>query len=208
MLAAAFPEVGIGLLGVSLAFGLTVLTMAFAIGHLSGCHRNPAVSAGLWAGGRFSASQLLPYIVSQVLGAVVAGGVLFLIASGKPGFEASAGFASNGFGEHSPGGYSLTAALITEVVMTMMFLVIILGATDKRAPQGFAPIAIGLGLTLIHLISIPVTNTSVNPARSTGVAVFAGGWALQQLWLFWVAPIVGGALGAVVYRFIGSSKNG
>lgn len=208
MLAAAFPEVGIGLLGVSLAFGLTVLTMAFAIGHLSGCHRNPAVSVGLWAGGRFSASQLLPYIVSQVLGAVVAGGVLFLIASGKPGFEASAGFASNGFGEHSPGGYSLTAALITEVVMTMMFLVIILGATDKRAPQGFAPIAIGLGLTLIHLISIPVTNTSVNPARSTGVAVFAGGWALQQLWLFWVAPIVGGALGAVVYRFIGSSKNG
>jgi len=208
VLAAAFPEVGIGLLGVSLAFGLTVLTMAFAIGHLSGCHRNPAVSAGLWAGGRFSASQLLPYIVSQVLGAVVAGGVLFLIASGKPGFEASAGFASNGFGEHSPGGYSLTAALITEVVMTMMFLVIILGATDKRAPQGFAPIAIGLGLTLIHLISIPVTNTSVNPARSTGVAVFAGGWALQQLWLFWVAPIVGGALGAVVYRFIGSSKNG
>lgn len=207
VLAAAFPEVGIGLHGVSLAFGLTVLTMAYAIGHISGCHLNPAVSVGLWAGGRFPASQLLPYIISQVLGGLVAGGVLYLIASGKPGFDVTAGFASNGFGEHSPGGYSMTSALVTEVVMTMMFLVIILGATDKRAPQGFAPIAIGLGLTLIHLISIPVTNTSVNPARSTAVAVFAGGWAVQQLWLFWVAPLVGGALGAVVYRFIGSSKD-
>ena len=207
VLAAAFPEVGIGLHGVSLAFGLTVLTMAYAIGHISGCHLNPAVSVGLWAGGRFPASQLLPYIISQVLGGLVAGGVLYLIASGKPGFDVTAGFASNGFGEHSPGGYSMTSALVTEVVMTMMFLVIILGATDKRAPRGFAPIAIGLGLTLIHLISIPVTNTSVNPARSTAVAVFAGGWAVQQLWLFWVAPLVGGALGAVVYRFIGSSKD-
>lgn len=207
VLAAAFPEVGIGLHGVSLAFGLTVLTMAYAIGHISGCHLNPAVSVGLCVGGRFPASQLLPYIISQVLGGLVAGGVLFLIASGKPGFDVTAGFASNGFGEHSPGGYSMTSALVTEVVMTMMFLVIILGATDKRAPQGFAPIAIGLGLTLIHLISIPVTNTSVNPARSTGVAVFAGGWAVQQLWLFWVAPLVGGALGAVVYKFIGSSKD-
>ena len=207
VLAAAFPEVGIGLHGVSLAFGLTVLTMAYAIGHISGCHLNPAVSVGLWAGGRFPASQLLPYIISQVLGGLVAGGVLYLIASGKPGFDVTAGFASNGFGEHSPGGYSMTSALVTEVVMTMMVLVIILGATDKRAPQGFAPIAIGLGLTLIHLISIPVTNTSVNPARSTGVAVFAGGWAIQQLWLFWVAPLIGGALGAVVYKFIGSSKD-
>lgn len=207
VLAAAFPEVGIGLHGVSLAFGLTVLTMAYAIGHISGCHLNPAVSVWLWAGGRFPASQLLPYIISQVLGGLVAGGVLYLIASGKPGFDVTAGFASNGFGEHSPGGYSMTSALVTEVVMTMMFLVIILGATDKRAPQGFAPIAIGLGLTLIHLISIPVTNTSVNPARSTGVAIFAGGWAIQQLWLFWVAPLIGGALGAVVYKFIGSSKD-
>jgi aquaporin Z len=178
VLAAAFPELGIGLLGVSLAFGLTVLTMAFAIGHISGCHLNPAVSIGLWVGGRFPVGQLLPYIVSQVLGGIVAGGVLYLIASGKAGFDVSAGFASNGYGEHSPGGYSLQAALITEVVMTMMFLVIILGATDKRAPQGFAPIAIGLALTLIHLISIPVTNTSVNPARSTGVAVFVGDWAV------------------------------
>jgi aquaporin Z len=203
VLAAAFPELGIGLLGVSLAFGLTVLTMAFAIGHISGCHLNPAVSIGLWIGGRFPAGQLLPYIVSQVLGGIVAGGVLYLIASGKAGFDVSAGFASNGYGEHSPGGYSLQAALIIEVVMTMMFLVIILGATDKRAPQGFAPIAIGLALTLIHLISIPVTNTSVNPARSTGVAVFVGDWAVSQLWLFWVAPILGGMLGAVVYRFIG-----
>jgi aquaporin Z len=207
VLAAAFPNVGIGLLGVALAFGLTVLTMAFAIGHISGCHLNPAVSVGLWAGGRFPAKQLLPYIVAQVLGAIVAGGVLYLIASGKVGFNVMAGFASNGYGEHSPGGYSLLAALVTEVVMTMMFLIIILGATDKRAPQGFAPIAIGLGLTLIHLISIPVTNTSVNPARSTGVAVFVGDWAVAQLWLFWVAPIVGGILGAAIYRLIGSTKD-
>jgi aquaporin Z len=206
VLAAAFPNVGIGLLGVSLAFGLTVLTMAFAIGHISGCHLNPAVSVGLWAGGRFPANQLLPYIIAQVFGAIVAGAILYLIASGKAGFELAAGFASNGYGAHSPGGYSLLAALICEVVMTMMFLLVILGATDKRAPQGLAPIAIGLCLTLIHLISIPVTNTSVNPARSTGVALFAGGWALEQLWLFWLAPIVGGILGAVVYRFIGSSE--
>ena len=203
VLAAAFPEVGIGLLGVSLAFGLTVLTMAYAIGHISGCHLNPAVSVGLWAGGRFPAGKLAPYIVAQVLGAIAAGGVLYVIASGKAGFDVSAGFASNGYGAHSPGGYSLLAALVAEIVMTMMFLVIILGATDKRAPKGFAPIAIGLGLTLIHLISIPVTNTSVNPARSTGVALFVGDWAVAQLWLFWVAPIVGGILGAVVYRFIG-----
>ena len=207
VLAAAFPNVGIGLLGVSLAFGLTVLTMAFAIGHISGCHLNPAVSFGLWAGGRFPGRELPPYVVAQVLGAVVAGGVLYLIASGKPGFDLSAGFASNGYGTHSPGGYSLLAALITEVVMTMMFLVVILGATDGRAPQGFAPIAIGLCLTLIHLISIPVTNTSVNPARSTGVAVFVGDWAIAQLWLFWVAPIIGGMLGAAIYRFIGSEQN-
>ena len=207
VLAAAFPDVGIGLLGVSLAFGLTVMTMAFAIGHISGCHLNPAVSIGLWAGGRFPASQLLPYIVAQVLGALAAGGVLLVIASGRDGFEVSAGFASNGYGAFSPGGYSLVAALVTEVVMTMMFLVIILGATDKRAPQGFAPVAIGLGLTLIHLISIPVTNTSVNPARSTGVAAYVGGWAVEQLWLFWVAPIVGGVLGALLYRFIGAAKD-
>ena len=207
VLAAAFPNVGIGLLGVAMAFGLTVLTMAYAIGHISGCHLNPAVSVGLWAGGRFPANQLLPYIVSQVLGAVVAGGVLYIIASGKAGFDLSAGFASNGYGAHSPGGYSLLAALITEMVMTMMFLIIILGATDKRAPQGFAPIAIGLGLTLIHLISIPVTNTSVNPARSTGVALFVGDWAVAQLWLFWLAPLVGGLLGATVYRFIGGTEN-
>jgi aquaporin Z len=203
VLAAAFPHVGIGLLGVSLAFGLTVLTMAFAIGHISGCHLNPAISIGLWAGGRFPANQLLPYIIAQVLGAIIAGGVLYLIASGKDGFDLAAGFASNGYGAHSPGGYTLTAALITEVVMTMMFLFVIMGATDKRAPQGLAPIAIGLCLTLIHLISIPVTNTSVNPARSTGVAVFVGGWALEELWLFWVAPIIGGILGASIYRFIG-----
>lgn len=207
VLAAAFPDVGIGLLGVSFAFGLTVLTMAYAIGHISGCHLNPAVSIGLWAGGRFPAKQLLPYIIAQVLGAVVAGAVLYLIASGKAGFDVSAGLASNGYGEHSPGGYSLLAALVTEIVMTMMFLLIILGATDERAPQGFAPIAIGLGLTLIHLISIPVTNTSVNPARSTGVAVFVGDWAVSQLWLFWIAPIVGAFLGAAIYRFVGSQKD-
>jgi len=206
VLAAAFPEVGIGLLGVSFAFGLTVLTMAFAIGHISGCHLNPAISIGLYAGGRFPASQLAPYIIAQVLGAIAAGAVLFVIASGKEGFDLAAGFASNGYGTHSPGGYSMLAALVTEVVMTMMFLFVIMGATDDRAPAGFAPIAIGLCLTLIHLISIPVTNTSVNPARSTGVAVFAGDWALTQLWLFWLAPIVGGVLGAVIYRWLSSEK--
>jgi len=207
VLAAAFPNVGIGLLGVALAFGLTVLTMAFAIGHISGCHLNPAVSVGLWAGGRFPASKLTPYIVAQVLGAVAAGGVLFVIASGAPGFDVSKGFASNGYGAHSPGGYSLLAALVTEVVMTMFFLLVILGSTDKRGhPAGFAPIAIGFALTLIHLISIPVTNTSVNPARSTGVAVFVGDWAIGQLWLFWLAPIVGALLGAAVYRFIASEE--
>jgi len=203
VLAAAYPELGIGFVGVALAFGLTVLTMAFAVGHISGCHLNPAVSIGLWAGGRFPAGKLLPYIIAQVLGGIAAGAILYIIASGKAGFDASAGFASNGYGAHSPGGYSLTAALVTEIVMTMMFLIVILGATDKRAPQGLAPIAIGLCLTLIHLISIPVTNTSVNPARSTGVAVFAGDWAVAQLWLFWLAPIIGAILGALVYRFIG-----
>jgi len=204
VLAAGFPDVGIGLLGVSLAFGLTVLTMAYAIGHISGCHLNPAVSIGLWAGGRFPANQLVPYIIAQVIGGAFGAGVLYLIASGQVGFDVSAGFASNVYAEHSPGGYSMMAALIAEVVMTMMFLLVILGATDKRAPAGMAPIAIGLCLTLIHLISIPVTNTSVNPARSTGVALFAGGWALSQLWLFWLAPIVGAVLGATVYKFIGS----
>jgi aquaporin Z len=205
VLAAAFPDVGIGLLGVSLAFGLTVLTMAYAIGHISGCHLNPAVSIGLWASGRFPLSELLPYVLSQVLGGIAAGGTLYLIASGKAGFDVSAGFASNGYDEHSPGGYGLRAAALIEVIMTLMFLLVILGATDKRAPQGFAPIAIGLCLTLIHLVSIPVTNTSVNPARSTGVAVFVGDWATAQLWLFWVAPIAGALLGAAVYRFIGGS---
>lgn len=205
VLAAGFPNVGIGLHGVALAFGLTVLTMAFAIGHISGCHLNPAVSIGLFAGGRFPAKDLLPYIVAQVLGGVAGAAVLFLIASGKTGFDVAAGFASNGYGEHSPGGYSLLAGLVTEIVMTMMFLFIIMGATDKRAPKGFAPIAIGLGLTLVHLISIPITNTSVNPARSTGVAVFAGGWAISQLWLFWVAPIIGAIAGGAIYRFLGSS---
>lgn len=200
VLAAAFPDVGIGLLGVALAFGLTVLTMAYAIGHISGCHLNPAVSVGLVTGGRFPVGELLPYVVAQVLGAIVAAGVLYLIASGKAGFDISGGLASNGYGAHSPGGYSLMAALVTEIVMTFMFLIIILGATDKRAPAGFAPIAIGLGLTLIHLISIPVTNTSVNPARSTGPALFVGDWAIGQLWLFWVAPIVGAALAGLVYR--------
>ena len=202
VLAAAFPDVGIGLLGVSLAFGLTVLTMAFAIGHISGCHLNPAVSLGLLVGGRFPAAELVPYIIAQVLGGLAGGAVLFVIASGQAGFE-TAGFASNGFGEHSPGGYSLTSALVTEVVMTFMFLIIILGATDERAPAGLAPVAIGLGLTLIHLISIPVTNTSVNPARSTGVAVFEGGWAISQLWLFWIAPLVGAALAGLVYNWLG-----
>ena len=197
---------GIGLAGVSLAFGLTVLTMAYAIGHISGCHLNPAVSVGLWAGGRFPAGQLLPYIVAQVAGAIVAGGVLYLIASGKAGFDVTAGFASNGYAAHSPGGYSLQAALISEVVMTALFLVVILGATDARAPQGFAPIAIGLCLTLIHLISIPVTNTSVNPARSTGVALYVGDWAVAQLWAFWVAPVAGALLGAGLYRLVGGQR--
>ena len=207
VLAAGFPEVGIGLLGVSLAFGLTVLTMAYAIGHISGCHLNPAVSLGLYAGGRFPASELLPYIIAQVFGGIIAGGVLYVIASGQVGFDVVAsGFAANGFGEHSPGKYSLIAALVTEVVMTMMFLIVILGVTDKRAPAGFAPIAIGLCLTLIHLISIPVTNTSVNPARSTGVAVFVGDWATSQLWLFWIAPIVGAVLGAIAYKLIGGKE--
>jgi aquaporin Z len=207
VLAAAFPGVGIGLHGVSLAFGLTVLTMAFAIGHISGCHLNPAVSIGLWAGGRFPASKLAPYIIAQVLGGIVAGGVLYVIASGAPGFDVAKGFASNGYGAHSPGGYSLLAALVTEVVMTMFFLLVILGSTDKRAPAGFAPIAIGLALTLIHLISIPVTNTSVNPARSTAVALYVGDWAVGQLWLFWLAPIVGAVLGAVIYRAIQSDDS-
>ena len=200
VLAAQFGDVGIGLLGVSLAFGLTVLTMAYAIGHISGCHLNPAVSFGLWAGGRFPANELLPYIIAQVLGGLAAGGVLFLIASGQADFDVSAGFASNGFGEHSPGGYSMQAVIIAEVVMTMLFLIVIMGATDKRAPAGFAPIAIGLCLTLIHLITIPVSNTSVNPARSTGVALYVGDWAVSQLWLFWVAPIIGGIIGALIYK--------
>lgn len=203
VLAAAFPNVGIGLHGVSLAFGLTVLTMAFAIGHISGCHLNPAVSIGLWAGGRFPAGQLVPYILAQVAGSIAGAAVLYVIASGKPGFDVIAsGFASNGFGDHSPGQYSLTAAVVTEIVMTMFFLLIIMGATDKKAPAGLAPIAIGLALTLIHLISIPVTNTSVNPARSTGVALFVGNWAVSQLWVFWISPIVGAVLGAWSYRVI------
>ena len=203
VLAAGFPGLGIGFLGVALAFGLTLLTMAFAIGHISGCHINPAVSVGLWVGGRFPASELVPYVVAQVLGGITGAAILYVIATGAPGFEMG-GFASNGYGEHSPGGYSLTSALVTEVVMTFMFLIVILGATDKRAPAGLAPIAIGLSLTLIHLISIPVTNTSVNPARSTGVALFEGGWAISQLWLFWIAPIVGAALAGLVYNWLGS----
>ncbi len=206
VLAAAFPNVGIGLLGVSFAFGLTVLTMAYTLGHISGCHLNPAVSLGLVAGGRFKASELLPYIVAQVVGAVAGAGVLYLIASGKAGFELAGGLASNGYAEHSPGGYSLTAGFVTEVVMTFMFLIIILGSTDERAPKGFAPLAIGLGLTLIHLISIPVTNTSVNPARSTGPALFVGGWALSQLWLFWVAPMLGAVLAGGAYRWLSGPK--
>ena len=207
VLAAAFPEVGIGLHGVSLAFGLTVLTMAYAIGHVSGCHLNPAVSLGLVVAGRFSSKELGPYIIAQVLGGIAGAGVLFFIASGKADFSLAGGFASNGFGEHSPGGYSMGAAIVTEIVMTAMFLFIIVGATDGRAPAGFAPIAIGLGLTLIHLISIPVTNTSVNPARSTAVAVFKGGWALSQLWVFWVAPMVGAVIGAFAYKLVGSKKD-
>ncbi|MEM6756554.1 MAG: aquaporin Z [Planctomycetota bacterium] len=201
VLAAAFPDVGIGLLGVSLAFGLTVLTMAIAIGHISGCHLNPAVSLGLWAGGRFSAKQLAPYIVAQVLGAVAAAAVLYVIATGKPDADIG-GFACNGYGEHSPGGYGLLAALVTEIVMTAIFLFVIMGATDGRAPKGMAPVGIGLCLTLIHLVSIPVTNTSVNPARSTGVALFVGDWAVAQLWLFWIAPLIGGVIGAIVYRLV------
>jgi aquaporin Z len=206
VLAAAFPELGIGFVGVSLAFGLTVLTMAFAIGHISGCHLNPAISIGLWAGGRFPAKDVVPYIIAQVIGGIAAGGVLYLIASGKADFSTAGGFASNGYGEHSPGGYSMQSALIIEVVMTAFFLIVIMGSTDKRAPAGFAPIAIGLCLTLIHLISIPVTNTSVNPARSTGVALYVGDWATAQLWLFWVAPIIGGILGATIYKFIGKEQ--
>ncbi len=200
VLAAAFPGLGIGFVGVAFAFGLTVLTMAFAIGRISGCHLNPAVSLGLWAGGRFPASGLVPYIVSQVVGAIAAAGVLYVIASGRAGFDLATGFASNGYGDHSPGGYTLLACLVCEIAMTFMFLIIILGATDRRAPAGFAPIAIGLGLTLIHLISIPVTNTSVNPARSTGPALFVGGWALEQLWLFWLAPILGALLAGFIYK--------
>jgi len=207
VLAAAFPDVGIGLLGVSLAFGLTVLTMAYAIGHISGCHLNPAVSIGLYSGGRFSASELAPYITAQIMGGLAGAATLYLIASGQAGFDVTAGFASNGYGEHSPGGYSLTAALITEIVMTFMFLFIILGATDKRAPQGLAPIAIGFGLTLIHLISIPVTNTSVNPARSTAVALFQGDWAISQLWLFWLAPIIGAVLAGLIYRWFETEES-
>jgi aquaporin Z len=206
VIAAAFPQLGIGLLGVALAFGLTVLTMAYAIGHISGCHLNPAVSVGLWMGGRFPAKELLPYILAQVAGAVVAGGILFVIASGRDGFSLAGGFACNGYGMHSPAGYSLLAAFVCEVVMTAAFLFVIMGSTDSRAPAGLAPIAIGLCLTLIHLVSIPVTNTSVNPARSLGVAVYEGGWALQQLWLFWVAPIAGGILGALLYRGIACEK--
>ncbi len=202
VLAVAFPGLGIGFAGVALAFGLTVLTMAFAIGHISGCHLNPAISLGLVVGRRFSAGDLFAYVIAQVLGAIAAGGVLFVIASGKAGFSLANGFASNGYGVHSPGQYSLAACLVAEVVLTMFFLLIVMGATDRRAPQGFAPIAIGLGLTLIHLVGIPVTNLSVNPARSTGPAVFVGGWALAQLWLFWVAPLIGGALGGGIYRFL------
>ncbi len=209
VLAAGFPDVGIGLLGVALAFGLTVLTMAFAIDHISGCHLNPAVTVGLWAGGRFDTKDVAPYIIAQVIGGLIAGGILYVIATGQAGFDVvGSGFAANGYGEHSPGQYSMLAALVSEIVMTMMFLIVIMGATDKRAPQGFAPIAIGLCLTLIHLISIPVTNTSVNPARSTAVAMYVGDWAVSQLWLFWVAPIVGGVLGAVIYKnLLGKESN-
>ncbi len=206
VISAAFPGVGIGLLGVSFAFGLTVLTMAYAIGHISGCHLNPAVTVGLVVGGRHPSSQLLPYVVAQVLGAAAGAGVLYVIASGAAGFDVSAGFASNGYGEHSPGGYSMLAGFVAEAVLTFMFLMIILGATDARAPAGFAPIAIGLGLTLIHLISIPVTNTSVNPARSTGPALFVGGWAIQQLWLFWLAPLLGATAAGFAYRAVSAEK--
>ena len=206
VLAAAFPEVGIGLAGVSLAFGLTGLTMAYAIGHISGCHLNPAVTIGLWAGGRHPVGEVLPYVLAQVLGAIAGAFVLYMIASGKAGFDVAGGLASNGYGAHSPGAYSLQAGVLTEIVMTLMFLLIILGATDRRAPAGFAPIAIGLGLTLIHLISIPVTNTSVNPARSTGPALMVGGWAIAQLWLFWVAPIAGALIAGFVYRWLADER--
>lgn len=206
MLAAGFPEVGIGLLGVSLAFGLTVVTMAYAIGPISGCHLNPAVSFGLWAAGRFERGQLLPYIVAQCLGAVAAGGVLYAIASGAPGFDVSNGFAANGYEDHSPGGYSLTAVIVAESVLTAMFLLVILGSTDKKAPAGFAPLAIGLCLTLIHLISIPVSNTSVNPARSLGVGVYVGDWAMMQMWVFWLAPLVGALAGALIYKTISTEE--
>ena len=207
VLAASFPELGIGFVGVSLAFGLTVLTMAYAIGHISGCHLNPAVSLGLWTNGRFSTSELLPYIIAQVLGGIAGAFILYIIASGKAGFDITSGFASNGYAEHSPNGYSLISVLVAEIVMTFMFLLVILGSTDKRAPSGFAPIAIGLALTLIHLITIPVSNTSVNPARSTAVAIFEGTWAMEQLWLFWVAPIIGAILAGIVYKLFESSKN-
>jgi aquaporin Z len=207
VLAAAFPGVGIGFLGVALAFGLTVLTMAYAIGHISGCHLNPAVSLGLWAGKRFPGSELLHYIIAQVAGGILASAILYIIASGKAGFSLSSGFAANGYGVHSPGGYSLQAAFLAELVLTFMFLIIILGATDKRAPQGFAPIAIGLGLTLIHLIGIPITNLSVNPARSTGPALFVGGWALGQLWLFWLAPILGALAAGAVYQLFSQTSD-
>jgi aquaporin Z len=206
VLAAGFPRFGIGFVGVALAFGLTLLTMAFAIGHISGCHLNPAVSVGLVVGKRFPASELLPYVIAQVAGAIAAAGVLYVIASGSVNFDVHAGFASNGYGEHSPGGYSLLACIVAEVVLTAFFLIVIMGSTDRRAPKGLAPIAIGLCLTLIHLVCIPVTNTSVNPARSTGPALFAGGWALQQLWMFWVAPLIGGALGGGVYRALFSEE--
>ncbi|HVO02770.1 MAG TPA: aquaporin Z [Candidatus Cybelea sp.] len=208
VVAAAFPQVGIGLVGVSLAFGLTVVTMAYAIGHISGCHLNPAVTVGLAAGGRFPPGQILPYVIAQVIGGIVAGALLYFIASGAPGFDVANGMASNGYGDHSPGHYSLAACLVSEVVMTMMFLFIIMGATHGKAPAGFAPLAIGLALTLIHLVSIPITNTSVNPARSTGPAIFVGGWALQQLWLFWLAPLIGGALGGVIYRWLSAEPGG
>jgi len=207
VLACNFPEAGIGFAGVSLAFGLTLLTMAYAIGPVSGCHINPAVSLGLWAAGRFPAGKLAPYIIAQVLGGIAAGGVLYIIASGAAGFDVTKGFASNGYGAHSPGGYSLAAALVIEVVMTMFFLLVILASTAKRAPVGFAPVAIGLSLTLIHLISIPVTNTSVNPARSTAVAVFVGDWAVSQLWLFWVAPIIGALLGVIAYKLVSTDED-
>jgi aquaporin Z len=206
VLAAAFPGFGIGFAGVALAFGLTVLTMAFAIGHISGCHLNPAVTLGLWAGGRHPSGEVLPYVVAQVLGGIAGAGMLYMIATGNPTFDVTAGFASNGYGAHSPGGYSMASGFLTEVVMTMMFLIIILGSTKKDAPVGFAPIPIGLGLTLIHLISIPVTNTSVNPARSTGPALFAGGWAIDQLWMFWVAPLLGALIAGYVYRWLAGSK--